>query len=354
MSYRERVNVTGGSAVGYTISLLNKCLFITSERPTNDSDASKSVATAFSDSKSVGEVFGNNSKIFKVAQQFLGQTSQTKGDLIPEFFTVLSISNAVADYLKLAEALEEVQTEYYAIFDILDDSIATVVQKSTFCKEQNDKKIWFVETKEAETAVENRLSRIVYVYNPDKDNDIYRAPAYMATVITSGAGSKSCDNVLQGVKADTLKIDLKNKLVDNFINFTELSTNKEYVTIGKGFTADNKDVTVQTIYDAVTFNLRSNVAKHHDYVGYYNGDDGEAELYHVCTTVMNTLAEANLIAKVNGQIQFIVEVQEQTEEDRSEFKFRTKISFMPKGYAKYVDIILYSSNKEVVVGGELE
>lgn len=83
MDYREPVKITVDKEVALTVADLNKSLIVTDE---------KNVDFKYCSSlEEVGDIFGNNSKIYKGCEVFLSQTDGNGNILKPDFFAVMGV-----------------------------------------------------------------------------------------------------------------------------------------------------------------------------------------------------------------------------------------------------------------------
>lgn len=343
MEYQNPVQIKVEMAPSFTKAALNKSLFITNEHKTGEVGETASIKT-FSSSEEVAKYFGNNSKIYEAIQLFLSQkTYPAKQPLIPDYFHVLSVKKTEATKQDVIDALNELGStvEYYAISHILEPEVMTPGALNAFCNEK--RKIYF-ETTTTETITDPEKSdRYIKFIDYSTEN---KAIAYMATCITSGAGSKSDMNILSGVTAD-VSGGKRVELAKVNINFAEKRTSKDYVVARMGVTTDGTDITEVTATDCIIYNLIDNTEIAMAEKGFRQDSRGYSLLETVLSNVMGEMYQMGLIADLNGKAEFKIYPINQTATERQLKVIRAKVIFRLGDYSKVVELTLERTFEEV-------
>ena len=229
--YREPVKVTLEQELNLTIAALNKTLIVT-----NDKNADFKY---YMNSKDVANDFGNNSKVYKLVEKFLGQRDGDGNILKPDFFGIVGVTVSGQEKIedKLKEVLNEnLDKEWYALLTTFD-SVETMKAVSSFLTE--NRRVYITEVKAYPIADNLKSDRIAPIWNLKRDeaDKEYKAAAYAGVVITKGAGYRSSMIELQGVTADT-ELAKKPELTKNNITFLEKRTSEGYITANGGRATD--------------------------------------------------------------------------------------------------------------------
>lgn len=336
-NYSEPVKIKVEMSPSFTLAALNKCLFITKEHKSGEETTTKNYIKTFSSSKEVGEYYGNGSKTFKAIEYFLGQKQYpAKQPLIPDFFTIISLKTGSTynDEL-IISALNELalSAEFYSL-RLIDITEATEGGLNSWLNEH--RKVQFSQIKTKTTNLSKRSDRLISVYSA---NDEDKASAYMATVITPGAGSKSDMNILSMCSADVSGGD-KQELTTQNINFTEKRTSKDYVIVRTGVATDGTDITETTAIDCIIYNMIDNIEIAMAEKGFKQDDRGYSELETVISKVMGEMYNLGLIADEKGQAAFKIYPITQTEAERQLKIIRPKVLFRLADFAKTVELTL--------------
>ena len=210
--YREPIKITLEQELNLTIAALNKTLIVTNDKNTD--------FKYYMNSKDVANDFGNNSKVYKLVEKFLGQRDGDGNILKPDFFGIVGVTVSGQEKIedKLKEVLNEnLDKEWYALLTTFD-SVETMKAVSSFLTE--NRKVYITEVKTYPIADNLKSDRIAPIWNLKKDeaDKEYKAAAYAGVVITKGAGYRSSMIELQGVTADT-ELAKKPELTKNNITF---------------------------------------------------------------------------------------------------------------------------------------
>lgn len=351
--YQEPVKITVSSVPSFTLAALNKCLIITDEGVANADPAQSTVGTfVFSSSDEVAEKFGNNSKIFKGVQYFLGQKQYpAKQPLIPEFFTVLAVENTADETAILTALRGSTDNTWYAIGDVCDSG--KITEKGLVSYLNENRKYRFYDKGTTETIDDDNKSdrqrAIFNAKNSGADRE-WKALADMALNITNGAGSKSDMNITTMCSAD-VSGGKRQTLTAQNINFTEKRTSKDYVVVRMGVSSDGTSTDETTALDAIIYNMMDNLEIFMSEKGFKQDATGYNDLESVLKKVMNEMGVIGLIAvKDNGQYDFNVHSVSQTESERQLKVIRPKVTFVLADWAKRVELTLERSYS--TAGGE--
>ena len=96
-SYREPIKVIVEKEVALTVASLNKVLIVTDDKNAD--------FKYYNNSKDVATDFGNNSKVYKLVEAFLGQKDGDGNILKPDFFGIVGVE--IAEKAKAGEKLKE-------------------------------------------------------------------------------------------------------------------------------------------------------------------------------------------------------------------------------------------------------
>lgn len=335
--YQEPVKITVEMSPSFTLAALNKCLIITDEHKTGGETSTNEIKV-FSSSKEVGEWFGNNAKVFKAVEFFLGQKRYpSRQPLIPDSFVILSVSSATTTKDKVLEALNTLALgqEFYAVASILPDSTLAAGDLNSWLNE--NRKIQFAKTKIKTVAENIKSDRFVQVYNTKDDE--YKEIAYMATCITPGAGSKSDMNILSMCTSENFGGD-RTTLTAQGINVVERRTSKDYVVVRTGIATDGTDITETTAIDCVIYNLIDNLEILLAEKGVKMDSRGIADLEDTIGKVMGEMYLMGIVADTNGQADFKILPTEISATDRQLKRIRPHVQFLLADYAKLVDLTL--------------
>lgn len=337
-TYSEPVKITVEVAPSFTLAALNKCLIITKEHKSDGQKNADSIKV-FSSSAEVGEYFGNNSKTFKAVEFFLGQKQYpAKQPLIPDFFTVLSVkADSTINKESVLTALNTLgaSAEFYAVCSLLEDTELALKDLSSWLNE--NRKIQFVNTTKTTLSDDEKTDRIVAVYSNTEDEN--KAISYMATCITSGAGSKSDMNILTMCTAD-VSGGKRQELTAQNINFAEKRTSKNYVVIRNGVSTDGTDITETTAIDCIIYNLIDNIEIAMAEEGFKQDDRGYSKLETVISKVMGEMYKLELIADEKGNAAYKIYPITQTESERQLKVIRPKVLFRLSDFSKTVELTL--------------
>lgn len=337
-TYSEPVKIKVEVSPSFTLAQLNKCLIITKEHK-SDGEKNTDSIKVFSSSSEVGEYFGNNSKTFKAVEYFLGQKQYpAKQPLLPDFFTILSVkADSTVNKESVLTALNTLgaSAEFYAIHSLLDDTELALNDLSSWLNE--NRKIQFVNVTK-ETIEDNEKSdRIVAVFNKTENEN--KAISYMATCITSGAGSKSDMNILTMCSSD-VSGGKSQELTAQNINFAEKRTSKDYVVVRTGVGTDGTDITETTAIDCIIYNLIDNIEIAMAEEGFKQDDRGYSELETVISKVMGEMYKLELIADEKGNAAYKIYPITQTESERQLKVIRPKVLFRLADFAKTIELTL--------------
>lgn len=337
-TYSEPVKITVEVAPSFTLAALNKCLIITKEHKTEGENTSDEIKV-FSSSSEVGEWFGNNTKTFKAVEYFLGQKQYpAKQPLLPDFFTVLSVkADSKVNKESVLTALNTLgaSAEFYGVHSLLDDTELALSDLSSWLNE--NRKIQFVNITKETIEDAEKSDRIVAVFNNSEEEN--KAISYMATCITSGAGSKSDMNILTMCTAE-VSGGKRQELTAQNINFTEKRTSKEYVVVRNGVGTDGTDVTETTAIDCIIYNLIDNLEIAMAEKGFKQDDRGYSELETVLSKVMGEMYQLELIADEKGEAAYKIYPITQTESERQLKVIRPRVLFRLADFAKTIELTL--------------
>lgn len=338
--YREPVKIVVEKEVATTIAALNKVIIVTDDKNLD--------FKYYNDSASVGEAFGNNTKIYKLVETFLSQTDGDGNILKPDFFGVVGITAASGENIedKLKEILNEnLDKEWYGILTTFD-SPETIESLRPFCTEH--RKIYIADVNQYPIADTSQSDRMICFWNPtleELDRE-YRAASYAGAVITPGAGSKASLVLLSGVTADT-DINKKVDLTKNNITFIEKRTSEGYIIANGGMGQDGTYLDETTSIDCIIVNMNENIQKVLIKKGFRQDDRGYALMEDTLTKVMEEMGVMNLIAQLNGIYEYTVYPVTQTVTEREQRIMRPRVLFRLAGWAYFIDLTLSMTYKDI-------
>lgn len=338
--YREPVKVTLEQELNLTIAALNKILIVT-----NDKNADFKY---YMNSQDVANDFGNNSKVYKLVEKFLGQRDGDGNILKPDFFGIVGVTVSKQEKIedKLKEVLNEnLDKEWYALLTTFD-SDETMKAVSSFLTE--NRRIYITEVKTYPIADNLKSDRIAPIWNlkRDEEDKEYKAAAYAGVVITKGAGYRSSMIELQGVTADT-ELAKKPELTKNNITFVEKRTSEGYITANGGKATDGTYLDDTTAIDCIIVNLNENLEKAMIKKGFPQDDEGYAFLEETLNNTMEEMGANKLIAKKNKKYEFIVYPVNQTATERGLRIIRPRVKFRIRNWGYFIDLTLMKTNKDI-------
>lgn len=338
--YREPVKVTLEQELNLTVAALNKTLIVT-----NDKNADFKY---YMNSKDVANDFGNNSKVYKLVEKFLGQRDGDGNILKPDFFGIVGVTVSGQEKIedKLKEVLNEnLDKEWYALLTTFD-SVETMKAVSSFLTE--NRRIYITEVKAYPIADNLKSDRIAPIWNLKRDeaDKEYKAAAYAGVVITKGAGYRSSMVELQVVTADT-ELAKKPELTKNNITFVEKRTSEGYITANGGKATDGTYLDDITALDCIIVNLNENLEKAMIKKGFPQDDEGYAFLEKTLNNTMEEMGANKLIAKKNKKYEFIVYPVNQTATERGLRIIRPRVLFRIRNWGYFIDLTLMKTNKDI-------
>ena len=338
--YREPIKVVLEQELNLTIASLNKTLIVT-----NDKNADFKY---YMNSKDVANDFGNNSKVYKLVEKFLGQRDGDGNILKPDFFGVVGITVSGQEKIedKLKEVLNEnLDKEWYTLITTFD-SVETMKAVSSFLTE--NRRIYITEVKAYPLADTLKSDRIAPIWNlkMDEADKEYKAAAYAGVVITKGAGYRSSMIELQGVTADT-ELAKKPELTKNNITFVEKRTSEGYITANGGKSTDGTYLDETTAIDCIIVNLNENLEKAMIKKGFPQDEEGYAFIEETLTNVMEEMGANKLLAKKNRKYQYVVYPVNQTATERGLRIIRPRVLFKIRNWGYYMDLTLVKTNKDI-------
>lgn len=348
MDYKNPVQIKVEAEPSFTLAALNKSLFLTDEGLAEQYIKDKKIKTSktglvinkitCTSSKEVGEAFGNNSKIFKCIEAFLSQKNYpSKNPIIPDSFTILSIKNTskISKEDVLTGLNGALESPFYAVGHTLENGIIAPGDLNPWLNEH--RKILFEDVTTKTTADNIRSDRYIQIFNKVPEEN--KAAAYLATVITKGAGSKVDMNILSGCSADVAGGE-KQELTSQNINFTEKQTSKDYVVVRTGIATDGTSIDETTAIDCIIYNLIDNILIAMSEKGFKQDDRGYFELETVLKEVMGEMYGLGLIAKEGESPAFKIFPITQTPAERKLKVIRVKILFCLADWSKTVELTL--------------
>ena len=338
--YRESVKIVVEKEVPLTVASLNKVLIVTDDKNAD--------FKYYMNSKDVATDFGNNSKVYKLVENFLGQRDGSGNILKPDFFGIVGITVAGQEKLedKLKEVLNEnLDQEWYGLLTTFD-SIEILKATRAFLTE--NRRVYISEVKAYPLADTLKSDRILAFWNLKKDeaDREYRAAAYAGVVITKGAGYRVSQIELQGVTADTERAK-KPELTKNNITFLEKRTSEGYIVANGGKSTDGTYLDETTAVDCIIVNMNENLEKLLIKAGIEQDDRGYSKVEEKLHDVMQEMGENGLIAKLSGKYEYTVFPVTQTKTEREQRLLRPRVLFRLKGWGYFIDLTLSITNKEI-------
>lgn len=346
--YQEPLEIEVQSPSSFTSAALNKCLFITNEYGLEATEKISPQIKTFSSSEEVSKWYGNNSNILKAIEFYLGQKRYpAKQPLKPTFFTILSVKNEGTTKNDVIEGLNTaLGYEFYAITHNLDNTIIAEGDLNSWMNEH--RKILFEENTNKATNIAKKSDRYIKVYNA-KSGEEYKAAAYMATVITSGAASKADMNIVNMCSPDVSGGE-RQELTAQCINFTEKRTSKDYVIVRNGVATDGTTIEDVTAIDYLIYNLMDNIEILMAESGVEQDDRGYDALESKLTQVMEEAGEMGILAKERSNYAFSILSINQSATDRQLNRINCEVVFRLKGWARAIKLILKRTYDEVNKG----
>lgn len=343
--YKEPLEIEVQSPSTFTKAALNKCLFITTEHGIEASEKVSPKIKAFSSSEEVSKYFGNNTKILKMVEFFLGQKRYpAKQPLKPDFFTVLSVKAEDTTKEDVIEGLNmSLSSEWYAFTHCLDNTIIAEGDLNSWCNEH--RKILFEENTNSTSNLAQRSDRYIMVFNR-KTEEEYKAVAYMATVITNGAASKVDMNIVNMCSPDVSGGERQELTAQN-INFTEKRTSKEYVVVRNGVATDSTPIDDTTAIDYLIYNLMDNIEILMAESGVEQDDRGYDKLEGKLTQVLEEAGEMGILAVEGTNYAYSIPTINQTATDRQLRELECEVVFRLKGWVRSIKLILKRTYDEV-------
>ncbi len=342
MDYREPVKIVVDKEIALTVADLNKTVIVTDD---------KTVDFAYYTSlEEVEKAFGNNTKAYKAAEVFLSQTDGSGNILRPDFFSMIGVAKELEEeedaYIaKVKEAISNSINESWFALLTLIDSVKLIKELRAIVTADRRVYIAEVETSTLEEADLLKSDRIYLVYNTkgvsqEVENREYKAVAYAASVITSGAGSKASLVKLSGVSADVAG-GKKQELTRNNITFVEKRTSEGYVVANGGKSSDGTVYLDETTaIDCMIVNLNEAIEKMLILKGFPQDEEGYTRMEETITSIMEELGVKGLIAVENGKYEYKVTPITQTKEERMARTIRPNVLFRLKGWAYFIDLTL--------------
>lgn len=343
--YRENIKIVVDKEIALTVADLNKTLIVT-----DDKNADFKYYTTLEE---VEADFGNNSKAYKAASQFLSQTDGSGNILQPDFFSILGVAKEdqeeePAYRAKIVSAISEVINEsWYALTTLMDS--AELIEELRAIVVAN-RKIYIAETASYPFTNADKIKseRVLAIYNPANSGDSreYKAISYAGAVVTPGAGSK-CNLVkLAGVTADA-KGGKKQDLTKENITFVEKMTSEGYIVANGGKALDGTYIDETTALDMAIVNLNENLLKMMILKGFPQDEDGYALLEDTLNSTMEEMGKKNIIAKANGKYEYKITPITQSKEERMQRIIRPQVLFRLRGWAYFIDLTLKVTNDVV-------
>lgn len=338
--YREPVKIVIEKEIPLTIAALNKVLIVTDDKNAD--------FKYYMNSKDVANDFGNNSKVYKLVENFLGQRDGFGNILKPDFFGIVGIQATGQEKIedKLKEALNEnLDQEWYGILTTFD-SVETIKAVRPFLTE--NRKVYIAEVKAYPLADTLKSDRVLAIWNLKRDEQDreYRAAAYAGVVITKGAGYRVSMIRQTGVTADTERAK-KPELAKNNITFLEKRTSGDRIIANGGLSTDGTYFDETTAVDCIIVNMNENLEILTIDGGIEQDERGYSKVEEKLHDVMQEMGEAGILARLNGKYDYKVYPVNQTKTEREQRLLRPRVLFRLKGWAYFIDLTLSITNKEI-------
>lgn len=338
-TYREPVKIVVDKEVALTIAALNKTLIVTDEKNVD--------FKYYMNSDDVAKDFGNNSKVYKLVETFLGQVDGDGNILKPDFFAVVGIKKSGNEKIedKLKEVLNENKAkEWYAVITTFD-SAETIKAIRPFLTENRRIYIPKIATFPIEDTMKS--DRILPLWSPNEDTKKeYKNAAYAGVVITKGAGYRCSMIELAGVTADTDRAKIP-ELTRNNITFVEKRTSEGLIVANGGIATNGVYLDETTAVDCIIINMHENLEKVLIKKGFRQDDIGYTLMEETLDKVMREMGENNLIAEKDGKYEYIVYPVNQTDTEREQRLFRPRVKFRLADWGYFIDLTLSLTRKDI-------
>lgn len=340
--YREPVKIVVDKEVALTVAALNKTLIVT-----NDKNADFKY---YMNSADVATDFGNNSKVYKLVETFLGQVDGDGNILKPDFFGIIGIetpSDGTKIEDKLKEALNEnLDKEWYALITTFDtpDVIKAIRPFLT-----ENRRVYIPEVKAYPLDDTIKSDRIAPFWSPKMDETEdreYKAAAYAGVVITKGAGYRVSMIELSGVTADT-ELAKKPELTKNNITFLEKRTSEGYIVANGGLATNGTYLDETTAIDCIIVNMNENLQKVLIKKGFRQDDKGYVLMEETLHKVMQEMGANNLIAVKDEKYEYKVFPVTQTQTEREQRLYRPRVLFRLADWGYFIDLTLSLTRKDI-------
>ena len=340
-TYRKPVKVIVEKEVALTVASLNKVLIVTDDKNAD--------FKYYNNSKDVATDFGNNSKVYKLVEAFLGQKDGDGNILKPDFFGIVGVE--IAEKAKAGEKLKEVlnenlDKEWYAFLTTFD-STDTIKKIRPFLTE--NRRIYITEVKAYPIEDTMKSDRIIAFWSPKMDieeNREYKAASYAGVVITKGAGYRVSLIELAGVTADT-ELSKKVELTKNNITFPEKRTSENYIVANGGKALDGTYLDETSALDCIIVNMNENLEKVLIKKGFKQDDRGYALIEETLHKVMKEMGKQDLIAIKDEKYEYIVYPVTQTNTEREQRLVRPRVLFRLAEWGYFVDLTLQKTFKDI-------
>lgn len=341
-TYREPVKIVVEKKVELTIAALNKTLIVV-----DDKDADLKY---YMNSADVAEDFGNNSKAYKIAQTFLGQTDGDGNVLKPDFFSIVGVAKPT-DGTKMEDKLKKVleenlDHEWYAVITTFDTP-ETMKALQPFLTE--NRRVYIPEVNAYPIDDKAKSDRIVPIWSPKMDEEEgreYKAAAYAGVVITKGAGYRVSMIELAGITADT-DSSKKPDLAKNNVTFVEKRTSEGYIIANGGHATNGAYLDETTAVDCIIINMHENIEKVLIKKGFRQDDRGYALMEETLHKVMQEMGANNLIAVKDEKYEYTVYPVTQTNTEREQRLLRPRVLFRLATWGYFIDLSLSITYKDI-------
>lgn len=341
-TYREPVKIVVDKEVALTVAALNKTLIVTDDKNAD--------FKYYMNSADVATDFGNNSKVYKLVENFLGQMDGDGNILKPDFFAVIGIAKPghgekIED--KLKEALNDnLGEEWYALITTFDTP-EVIKAIRPFLTE--NRRIYIPEVKAYPLDETTKSDRILPIWSPKMSEELnreYKAAAYAGVVVTKGAGYRVSMIELSGVTADT-ELAKKPELTKNNITFVEKRTSEGYIVANGGIATNGTYLDETTAIDCIIVNMNENLQKVLIKKGFRQDDRGYALMEETLHKVMQEMGANNLIAIKDGKYEYKVFPVGQTQTEREQRLIRPRVLFRLADWGYFIDLTLVQTRKDV-------
>lgn len=338
-TYREPVKIVVDKEVALTIAALNKTLIVTDDKNAD--------FKYYMNSDDVAKDFGNNSKVYKLVETFLGQVDGDGNILKPDFFAVVGIQKSGSEKIedKLKEILNENKAkEWYAVITTFD-SAETIKAIRPFLTE--NRRIYIPKITAYPIEDTMKSDRILPLWSPNEDvRKEYKNAAYAGVVITKGAGSRCSLIELAGVTADTDSSKIP-ELTKNNITFVEKMTSEGLIVANGGVATNGVYLDETTAIDCIIINMHENLMKVLIKKGFPQDDNGYTLMEESLHKVMQEMGANKLIAELDGKYEYKVYPVNQTNTEREQRLLRPRVLFRLAGWNYYIDLTLALTRKDI-------